>query len=51
MLIFLFIQCEQLNKGKPVYYIHEKDLFPEGIAYSSLTNALYVSSIKKTKII
>jgi len=33
------------------YRIPEKDLIPEGITYSSLTNSFYVSSIYKTKII
>ena len=51
LLLSFFTLFGEVNKGKPVYIIHEKDLFPEGITYSYSTNSLYIGSIKKNKII
>lgn len=41
----------QLDNKNIAYRITEKDLIPEGITYSSVTNSFYISSINKTKII
>jgi WD40 repeat protein len=43
--------CSQEKNGIIAYRISEKDLIPEGITYSSITNSFYLSSIYKTKII
>ncbi|MCL6097283.1 MAG: SMP-30/gluconolactonase/LRE family protein [Bacteroidetes bacterium] len=51
LLLALFNSYNIDGQGKVAYKINQKDLFPEGIAYSSLTNSFYVSSIKKTKIL
>lgn len=50
--INLSTRIEQfLAENHIAYRIPEKDLIPEGITYSSLTNSFYVSSIYKAKII
>jgi WD40 repeat protein len=47
----LIASCNQIEKDNVAYRISEKDLIPEGIAYSLINNSFYVSSIYKTKII
>ncbi len=49
-ICLLIISCNN-KKSSVAYKIAEKDLIPEGIAYSSSTNSFYLSSIFKTKII
>lgn len=40
-----------LSAQEPVFTVTEKDLFPEGIAFDSVDNAIYISSILKNKIV
>jgi streptogramin lyase len=47
----LHASCNQGHKDNIAYRISEKDLIPEGITYSSITNSFYLSSIYKTKIV
>lgn len=49
--IFFVSSCSQRNVNPVAYLVTEKDLIPEGITFSSTTNAFYLSSIHKTKII
>lgn len=51
VMIFLITSCNQSPQDNIAYRIPEKDLIPEGICYSSLTNSFYISSIHKEKII
>ncbi len=50
--------CEEANRflkhsgGSSVFYIHqEKDLMPEGVAWDSLGNTVYISSLYRRKIV
>jgi len=47
----LLLSCNQLSDDGIGFVIAEKDLIPEGIAYSASNNSFYVSSINKTKIV
>lgn len=49
--IMLLASCNQSKTDNIAYRVTEKDIIPEGITYSSVTNSFYISSIKKTKII
>lgn len=47
--LVLFVGCKQSDRTE--YIIAEKDLIPEGIAYSKFTDSFYLTSIFKSKII
>lgn len=52
LITSLFIaSCGKNSDGNIAYRVDEKDLIPEGITYSSLTNSFYISSILKRKIV
>jgi DNA-binding beta-propeller fold protein YncE len=50
-VLLLIYSCKQSEYYDVAYRITEKDLIPEGITFSTLTNSFYVSSIYKTKIV
>jgi sugar lactone lactonase YvrE len=47
--LVLFMGCKQSDRTE--YIVAEKDLIPEGIAYSKSTDSFYLTSIYKSKII
>ncbi|HAF31319.1 MAG TPA: hypothetical protein DCG75_19955 [Bacteroidales bacterium] len=51
IILFWGYSCQQEENYEVVYKIAEKDLIPEGIAYSKVTNSFYLSSIYKKKIV
>jgi len=51
LVIIIAISCTMSKNGEAYFSLSEKDLIPEGIAYSSTTNSFYLSSVYKTKII
>lgn len=51
LISFLSLTSFCLMESDVAYTINEKDLIPEGIAYSNLTESFYVGSIFKRKIV
>lgn len=51
LFIFTVPSYAQVKKSCVAYTISEKDLIPEGITFSHLTNCFYISSIYKGKIV
>jgi len=51
LVLILMYSCKQSHNFEVAYQISEKDLIPEGITYSNVTNSFYLSSIYDKKII
>lgn len=49
LLLILLLACSQ--KTPTTYVLDEKDLVPEGIAFSAKNNAFYLTSVTKSKIV
>ncbi len=49
LLIICIVACT--SKAPSEYILDEKDLVPEGIAYSAMKDAFYLTSVTKSKII
>lgn len=50
-LIVLIVLLSCTTKPRTEYVLDEKDLVPEGIAYSAKTDAFYLTSVTKSKIV
>jgi DNA-binding beta-propeller fold protein YncE len=52
LIILVFVLLNAcITKGPSEYVLNEKDLVPEGIAYSAKSDAFYLTSVTKSKII